>query len=99
MEFDPVLFTAFVEKVIVRGTKKDAVLVFVMRDGSEHTIAVSPKCISPTTMTGRRTEQVAGSVFPYILGEGSFSAFSGGFPLYFRGRPFPCNQREPSPIF
>lgn len=46
MEFDPVLFTAFVEKVIVRGTKKDAVLVFVMRDGSEHTIAVSPKCIS-----------------------------------------------------
>ena len=46
MEFDPVLFTAFVEKVIVRGTKKDAVLVFVMRDGSEHTTAVSPKCIS-----------------------------------------------------
>ena len=46
MEFDPVLFTAFVEKVIVRGTKKDAVLVFVMRDGSEHTTAVNPKCIS-----------------------------------------------------
>ena len=46
MEFDPVLFTAFVEKVIVQGSKKDAVLTFVMRDGSEHTTAVNPKRIS-----------------------------------------------------
>lgn len=43
VEFDPVLFTAFVEKVIVRGSKRDPVLVFMMRDGSEHTIAVHPK--------------------------------------------------------
>ena len=45
LEFDPVLFTAFVEKVIVRGSKKDTLLVFVMRDGSEHTTAVTPKRI------------------------------------------------------
>lgn len=43
LEFDPVLFTAFVEKVIVRGSKKDTLLVFVMRDGSEHTTAVTSK--------------------------------------------------------
>ena len=43
LEFDPVLFTAFVEKVIVRGSKKDTLLVFEMRDGSEHTTAVAPK--------------------------------------------------------
>ena len=50
-------------------------------------------------MTGRRTEQVAGSVFPYILGEGSFSAFSGGFPLHFRGRPFPAISGSLPPHF
>ena len=43
MEFDSVLFTAFVEKVIVQGSKKDTLLVFVMRDGSEHMTAVTPK--------------------------------------------------------
>ena len=43
LEFDSVLFTAFVEKVIVRGSKKDTLLVFVMRDGSEHMTAVTPK--------------------------------------------------------
>ena len=43
MAFDPVLFTAFVEKIIVQGTKKDAMLVFVMRDGSEQTIVMNQK--------------------------------------------------------
>ena len=43
MAFDPVLFTAFVEKIIVQGTKKDAMLVFVMRDGSEQMIVMNQK--------------------------------------------------------
>lgn len=38
LEFDPVLFTAFVEKVIVSGEKKQVTLTFVMRDGSEHQV-------------------------------------------------------------
>ena len=38
LEFDPALFTAFVERVVVSGTKKDVVLRFVMRDGSEVTV-------------------------------------------------------------
>ena len=36
--FDPALFTAFVEKVIVNGTKKDVRLTLVLRDGSEYKI-------------------------------------------------------------
>ena len=36
LEFDPSLFTAFVEKVVVSGTKKDVQLVFVLRDGTEY---------------------------------------------------------------
>ena len=35
LEFDPTVFTAFVEKVVVSGTKKDIQLRFVLRDGSE----------------------------------------------------------------
>ena len=38
LEFDPALFTAFVEKVVVSGTKKDVRLTFVLRDGSEYTV-------------------------------------------------------------
>ncbi len=38
LEFDPAVFTAFVEKVVVGGTKKDVRLVFVLRDGSEYTL-------------------------------------------------------------
>ena len=38
LEFDPALFTAFVEKVVVSGTKKDVRLRFVMRDGSEYKV-------------------------------------------------------------
>ena len=38
LEFDPAVFTAFVEKVIVSGTKKDMQLVYVLRDGSEYKI-------------------------------------------------------------
>ena len=38
LEFDPVLFAAFVEKVVVTGQKKDVVLTFFLRDGSEHRI-------------------------------------------------------------
>ena len=38
LEFDPALFTAFVEKVVVSGTKKDVKLSFVLRDGSEYKI-------------------------------------------------------------
>lgn len=38
LEFDPALFTAFVEKVVVSGTKKDVRLVYVMRDGSEYKV-------------------------------------------------------------
>ena len=38
LEFDPTLFTAFVEKVVVRGTKKDVRMAFVLRDGSEYEV-------------------------------------------------------------
>lgn len=38
LEFDPALFTAFVEKVVVSGTKKDVRLRFVLRDGSEYKV-------------------------------------------------------------
>ena len=38
LEFDPVLFTAFVEKVVVTGQKKEAVLTFFLRDGLEHRV-------------------------------------------------------------
>lgn len=35
-EFDPALFTAFVEKVVVSGTKKDVQLDYVLRNGSDY---------------------------------------------------------------
>ena len=38
LKFDPAVFTAFVEKVVVSGTKKDVRLVFVLRDGSEYKV-------------------------------------------------------------
>ena len=38
LEFDPAVFTAFVEKVVVSGTKKDVQLRFVLRNGSEYKI-------------------------------------------------------------
>jgi len=38
LEFDPAVFTAFVEKVVVSGTKKDVRLRFVLRDGSEYRV-------------------------------------------------------------
>lgn len=38
LEFDPVLFAAFVEKVVVSGQKREVVLTFILRDGSEHRI-------------------------------------------------------------
>ena len=38
VEFDPAVFTAFVEKVVVSGTKKHVQLRFVLRDGSEYGI-------------------------------------------------------------
>lgn len=38
LEFDPAVFTAFVEKVVVSGTKKDVRLVYVLRDGSEYKV-------------------------------------------------------------
>ena len=38
LEFDPALFTAFVEKVVVSGTKKDVQMVYVLRDGSEYKV-------------------------------------------------------------
>ena len=37
-EFDPAVFTAFVEKVVVSGTKKDVRLRFVLRDGTENKV-------------------------------------------------------------
>lgn len=36
LEFDSTLFTAFVEMVVVSGTKKDVRLTYVMRDGEEY---------------------------------------------------------------
>ena len=38
LEFDPALFTAFVEKVVISGRKKDVKLRFVLRDGSEYKV-------------------------------------------------------------
>ena len=36
--FDPAVFAAFVEKVVVSGTKKDVQLIYVLRDGSEYKV-------------------------------------------------------------
>ena len=36
LKFDPAVFTAFVEKVVVSGTKKDVQLVYVLKDGTEY---------------------------------------------------------------
>ena len=36
LEFDPAVFTAFVEKVVVSGTKKDVRLMYLLRNGSEY---------------------------------------------------------------
>ena len=36
--FDPAVFAAFVEKVVVSGTKKEVRMRFVLRDGSEYRI-------------------------------------------------------------
>lgn len=38
IDFDPALFTVYVERVVVSGTKKDTELTFVLMDGSEYTI-------------------------------------------------------------
>ena len=38
MEFDPALFTALVERVVVSEDKKDVRLRFVLRDGSEYKV-------------------------------------------------------------
>ena len=38
LEFDPAVFTAFVEKVVVSGTKKDVWMRFMLRDGSEYKV-------------------------------------------------------------
>ena len=38
LEFDPAVFTAFIEKVVVSGTKKDMQLRFMLRDGSEYKV-------------------------------------------------------------
>jgi site-specific DNA recombinase len=46
LEFDPAVFTAFVEKVVVSGTKKDIRLRFVLRDGSEYAIEGVTQTIS-----------------------------------------------------
>ena len=38
LEFDPAVFIAFVEKVVVSGTKEDVQLDYVLRGGSEYVI-------------------------------------------------------------
>ena len=38
LEFDPALFTAFVEKVVVSGTKKNVQLDYVLRGGTEYRV-------------------------------------------------------------
>ena len=38
LEFDPAVFMAFVDKVVVSGTKKDVQLRFMLRDGSEYKV-------------------------------------------------------------
>ena len=38
LKFDPAVFTAFVVKVVVSGTKKDGQLRYVLRDGSEYKV-------------------------------------------------------------
>ena len=38
LEFDPAVFTAFVERVVVSGTKKNVRLVYVLRDGTEYKV-------------------------------------------------------------
>ena len=40
LDFDPALFTSFVEKVIVSGEKKAVLLTFVLRDGSKYPVEV-----------------------------------------------------------
>ena len=39
LEFDPTLFTTFVEKVVISGTKKDVMLRFVLRNRNEFGIS------------------------------------------------------------
>lgn len=39
-DFDPLLFTGLVDKVVVSGEKKKVVLTFILRDGSDHVITV-----------------------------------------------------------
>ena len=34
MDFDPTIFTLFVDKIIVNGTKRDVRLRFILADGS-----------------------------------------------------------------
>ena len=36
LEFNQALFTAFEEKVVVNGTKKDVRLAFMLKDGTEY---------------------------------------------------------------
>ena len=38
LEFDPAVFRAFVEKVVVVGTKKEVRMRFVLRDGTEYKV-------------------------------------------------------------
>ena len=38
LEFDPEVFTAFVDKVVVSGTKKNVQLIYVLRNGSEYKV-------------------------------------------------------------
>lgn len=40
IDFEPMLFAAFVEKIVVSGQKNNAVLTFVLRDGTEHSMNV-----------------------------------------------------------
>ena len=35
LEFEPMLFGVFVDKVVVSGTKKDVLLRFILADGSD----------------------------------------------------------------
>ena len=39
--YDGGLFTAYVDRVIVRGTKGNAELEYILRDGTSHTVKVS----------------------------------------------------------
>lgn len=46
LEFDPAVFTAIVEKVVVSGTKKNVRLVYLLRNGSEYAIEGVTQTIS-----------------------------------------------------